>query len=65
MEGSFASPSADAQQSTLSFGNKGMATKVLDILTNLNGWQILLSVLLILVAYDQSTYTFHDANQKI
>jgi hypothetical protein len=52
MGGSFASPSADAQKAFSTFQH-GILSRFVEGITSLNGWQIVLSIILVLVAYDQ------------
>jgi C-22 sterol desaturase len=51
---SFVSPTADAKVAhTVAFNANGVLSKVLD---NVSGWQLVLTLLLVLVAYDQCTF---------
>lgn len=56
---SYASPTADAAFARIQPATGGLAAQVLQ---NLNGWSIALTVLLGLVAYDQSK-TPHDGQR--
>ena len=60
MGGSFASPSADADPLAVTASHNGLVGQVL----NMSGWSIALSMLLMLLAYDQCMCSmldhFHD-----